>query len=1163
MVFLLGFISSRLSYGQNKNNTASLPKSNFVSKYIKATADTLLIDSMGFALESFQLDGLPETDYELLPFSGKIVFKQKTQIKDSLKISYRKLPISFANPYYNKPQSLIEENVLIAPRGYNAAINKGFGANLIDANALDYSGNYGRSLSVGNNQNVILNSQFNLQLSGYLLDSIKIDAAITDNNIPFQPEGNTQRLQEFDRIFITFSKNQHKLTLGDFNIERPKSYFLSYNKRVQGIQYEGHTNLKKRISNKISLSGSMAKGQFTRNIFQGIEGNQGPYKLQGENGEQYFIVLAGSERVFIDGELMVRGEDQDYIINYNLGEITFMPRRLITKDKRIQVDFEYQARNYLNTLIEVKDEVQIGEKLSLRFNYYGNQDAKRQAYNQVLSDDQKRFLSTIGDSIQHAYYTTEKLDTFAANKILYEKRDTIIDGLTYNDIYSYSTNPDAILYNLGFSYVGEGKGDYIISNLNTNGRSYQWTPPSNGNKQGNYEPKVLLITPKKLQIISTAATYKIDSFKKMDIEWAGSNYAPNTFSSIHNNTHWGNAARVVYSEQRILSKDSINNPKLKLQTQVSYEFVDDRFEAIAPYRNVEFNRDWNIIEPQNRANEQLLDLSTGIKSENSLLQYRFTNYTRGIDYKGNRHLIEGKYTKGVLNIGTFSSLLTSNSFQYSSTFIRPQFFIESYTGAKKKHLIGFKFEKEANALKDRTSDTLSATAYNFDISRLYYRAKTGNGIDLELAYNYRRDFLPSKKEFLLNNAGHTIDATVNITKWKQHQLSAHGSYRILKVYIPNTVNLKDEQTLLSRINYTGNIKKGFFTPNLLYDFGTGQEQKRQFTFVGVPTGQGTHFWVDYNNDGIQQANEFEIALYPDQKRFIKMITPTNEYVKVNFANFNFSFQLMPELLWRQLEHKNNTQKLLSRFSNQFNVQINNRILQSEGLKVFNPLQSNYTDTSIVSALTNLANTLYFNRASSKWGIDYTISLNTSQALLTYGLETTDWLRHQEKIRWILNKQLTFIITGMQSNRRFLSPITDGRSYDISYQGIEPSAVLLYGTKFRLTPAYKYESRTNSKTWGGQQALIHNMSLEGRWSTPNTGNLIARAAYNKISFNGAENTALSLTMLETLSKGSNWLWYLNWTTRLNKTIEFSIEYDGRKPGENKAIHSGSMSLRAVL
>ena len=261
--------------------------SNLRSETISLLPDSLRLDSAAIVPGSLRLMGIADTAYSYNPKTQILRWRTKPA-GDSLTLRYRLLAVDFNKKYCHKNRDLVDSN--FAMFVYKPGVRgTGNASDFGDYNELDYNGSYGRSLSVGNSQDVVLNSAFNLQANGYILDSIKLEAAITDNAVPFQPEGNTQRLQEFDKIFIRLERGPQSLQLGDFNLEKPKGYFLNYFKRVQGFYYQGGFNVGKKSRNSIGLSGSVAKGQYARNIFDGKEGNQGPYKLTGNNGEQFFI----------------------------------------------------------------------------------------------------------------------------------------------------------------------------------------------------------------------------------------------------------------------------------------------------------------------------------------------------------------------------------------------------------------------------------------------------------------------------------------------------------------------------------------------------------------------------------------------------------------------------------------------------------------------------------------------------------------------------------------------------------------------------------------------------------------------------------------------------------------------------------------------------------
>ena len=139
---------------------------------------------------------------------------------------------------------------------------------------------------------------------------------------------------------------------------------------------------------------------------------------------------------------------------------------------------------------------------------------------------------------------------FNENRILYKKQ--VINNI---QVFVYSNDPNDELFDVRFTNVGDNEGNYILLSNNTIENIYEYVNPINGIKQGNYEPVIFLIPPKKLQLITYNSEFKISNNSNLNFEIAASMKDENLFSNINDNNNYGLASKINFiSINKINSK---------------------------------------------------------------------------------------------------------------------------------------------------------------------------------------------------------------------------------------------------------------------------------------------------------------------------------------------------------------------------------------------------------------------------------------------------------------------------------------------------------------------------------------------------------------------------------------------------------------------------------
>lgn len=349
----------------------------------------------------------------------------------------------------------------------------------------------------------------------------------------------------------------------------------------------------------------------------------------------------------------------------------------------------------------------------------------------------------------------------------------------------------------------------------------------------------------------------------------------------------------------------------------------------------------------------------------------------------------------------------------------------------------------------------------------------------------------------------------------------------------------------------------------MYELGSGQELKREFTYVKVVAGQGQYVWRDYNKDSVEQLNEFELAIFNDEKLYVRIFTPTNQYVKAKYSVYNQAISVNPKVLLNQSNVKG-LKKLISLFYFQSAVQLNNRFIGQQGIAQYNPFIRSNDDTLLLNQNTSIINSIFLNRFNNNWGLDYVNTFTAAKTLMTYGVDARRNNEHLLRSRVNISRQFTLGLTLRDADRSYSSMFLENRNFLISNQVLEPNITwVFHQNQVRIQSGYKYDIRKNHPKYGGEVATANTINFEIRYNIISTGSINMRGTYTDISYNGISNTSLGYTMLDGLQNGKNYLWQINFDKRVSKNIEMSLQYEGRKPATSPTVHTGKATVRAIF
>ena len=1095
--------------------------------------DTIQLDSVALNPQKFKvLDAfskvIPSSEYTIDFSNAILIINSKKYTKIS--VEYFRLPDFITKIYTPFDKKLIVPNETNTGKLYSLTTNKK-ASEKKPFEGLKTKGFITRGITSGNNQNAVTNSALDLKISGKLSKNITLRANIFDTNIPVQENGYSQNITDFDRIFIEMFTDNWRVKAGDISLQNSDSYFMPIAKQIAGLRVEADVN--KNV--KLAASGAVVRGKFNRYRITGREGNQGPYKIYGLNNEPAILIIAGSETVYINGIEIKRGENEDYTIDYNLAEITFNTTYPITNDMRITLEFQYADRNYTR-FVTYEEATYKSDKLNISAYFYNENDAKNQPLQQSLTADQKQILTNAGNNTDLMVAESAFLDAFDENKILYKK---VLNGSI--ETFEYSNNSVDELYFVTFTNVGLNKGDYQLDRSTAIGNIFVYV----GQNLGSYSPIIKLTPPTKQQTFVLKSNYDSQKKTKINTEIAISNNDENLFSSIDDANNVAVAAKVNW-EQILIDKE------WQLKSAISHEFVQNHFKTEMRWESVEFNRDWNIL--TNNATKNYFQSEFRLQNKNSdFLLYRFNNLSYPEIFNGNKHEVQSKMKLNKTSFFIDGSFLTNTSTSEDNSFFRAKARAEQ---SFNKKWLGAFINFETNSRKNSTTKDFINTSHRFKEFETYFGVGDSTKVYTKFGFNYRNNDSIKSNTFTEINNRKTFYLNSKLIQNKKTNLNIFANYRLTENRFTN-----NEKSLNSRIIFNQKLFKNFINLGTVYETSSGNIARQEYIYVKTEPGLGYYTWIDYNSDGVQDFDEFEIAQFQDQAEYLRLPKPNLQFIATQRAKFTQSISLNPRV-WSS---KKGFKKILSHFYNQSFLSVENEQERMGNSFNFNPFDFNpfdFNESKLIGLSFNLRNSIYFNKNLQKYSVTYTFGKNRNKQQYFIGSQENNIKLHQADFAHKFASFWLFELMGKTSENNLETENFNNRNYIIRANEIQPKISFLYNKNNRFTAFYHFKDKENQLP-SFEQLNQQKFGFEYFYISSKKNQISTNINVFLNDFTGDTNTPIAYQMLEGLQSGQNYTWSILFNQKLNPFLNLNLNYLGRKSENSKSIHTGSIQLRAIF